>query len=190
MLFEQGKSEEAMAELAQALGKPVDDMTLTFTQNTEEAYRSAGLTVAEAKMTALYQSTKTELLGFRHLADHLRNLRKFDIAAGNDGDAQSSRDLQLAIAREVQNGGFIVDTLLAMTIEKGVLKEINTPESQARLKEIEEQRRVMTEQALKIPDLMQDQSIPQSDWILYFDRSKLFGEQAANEWILRKYPDR
>lgn len=189
-LFDLGKSEEALTKLEQASGKPVDDMTLVFTQNTEEAYLAAGLSPVEAKMTSLYKSTKTELIGFRNLADQLRELRKSDAAAGNDAAVQSSRDLQINMAREIQNGGFIVDSLVAMAVEKGVLREIDTQNSRDRMAEMDQQRKSMTDDSLKIPALMQDPSVLPSDWDLYFDRAKLFGEKAANEWILKKYPDR
>lgn len=189
-LFDLGKSSDAISELAQASGKPVDDMTLVFSQNTEEAYLAAGLSPVEAKMTSLFQSSKIELIGLRQLTDHLRDLRKSDAAAGNAEAVQSSRDLQIAMAREIQNGGFIVDSMVAMVVEKRALREIDTQESRARLLELDQQKKSMNDDALRIPTLMQDPTVLPSDWNLYFDRAKLFGEKAANEWILEKYPDR
>jgi hypothetical protein len=41
---------------------------------------------------------------------------------------------------------------------------------------------------MKIPPLMADGSVPESDWLLYFDRVRLFGENAANSWLLEKHP--
>jgi hypothetical protein len=40
----------------------------------------------------------------------------------------------------------------------------------------------------QVTELMKDPAVPESDWMLYFDRVKLFGETAANDWMLEKYP--
>ena len=31
---------------------------------------------------------------------------------------------------------------------------------------------------------MESSAVPENDWLLYFDRVKLFGEKAANDWLL------
>ncbi len=36
---------------------------------------------------------------------------------------------------------------------------------------------------------MENATVPESDWLLYFDRAKLFGERAAMDWMLGKHPE-
>ncbi len=83
----------------------------------------------------------------------------------------------------------MVDSLIAMSIEKGVLKEMDSPEARARMEEIELQKNSMVEDAGRITAMMQTSAAPENDWLLYFDRFKLFGEKAANDWLLGKYPE-
>lgn len=189
VLFDLGKTDEAFAELSQGLGKPINDLTKDSCQNTEEAYLAAGFSPAEAKMSAMAQSSKQLLLEFRNLADHLQAQRKSDASAGNLEAVQASRDIQMEIASRLQDGGFVVDQLVAMVVEKGVLKEIDSPETQARLDEMAEQKETMSEEVARIEALLKSSTVPEGDWLLYFDRVKLFGERAATRWMLGKYPD-
>lgn len=188
-LFDLGKNNEAVAELSQSVGKPIRDYTALSGQNVEEAYLAAGFSPVEAKATSLYQSTKTLLLQMRNVADGLKKQRASDESAGDDAAVQSSRDIQMRMAGELQEGGFIVDSLVAMALEKGVLREIDSPEARARMEEMELQKKSMVDQAHRVSALLENADVSESDWLLYFDRAKLFGENAANEWLLEKHPD-
>jgi hypothetical protein len=189
-LFDLGKSGEAMAELAQAAGKPVDDKTLLVAQNTQEAYLAAGMSPLEAKMISLLQVRKGDLIALRTLADSLQAQRKSDAAAGDDAAVRSSREIQTTMVREIQKSGCILDVMVAFALEKGMLQEIDTPEARARLEEIDREKKSISADTQKIQTLMQDPVVPEDDWILYLDRVKSFGEKAANDWIIAKYPDR
>lgn len=39
-------------------------------------------------------------------------------------------------------------------------------------------------------ELMKDPEVGENDWLLYFDRVKIFGEAAANDWMTERYPGR
>ncbi len=188
-LFDLGKNDEALAALSQSVGKPIRDYTILSSQNDEEAYLAAGFPPLQAKMTALFHSTKPHLIQMRNLVDGMKKQRESAGLAGDDAAVQSSRDIQLQLAGQVQQGGFLVDSLVAMVLEKKVLKEIDTPEANTRIEEIDLQRKSLNDSAEKISPLMQTSAIPESDWLLYFDRAKLFGENAANDWMLGKHPD-
>lgn len=188
-LFDLGKNDEAFASLSQFAGKPIRDYTVLSSQDVEEAYLAAGFSPIEAKTISLYQSSKSLVLEMRAVADGLKKMRENHQSAGDDEAVQSSRDIQLQMAREAQNGGFLVDSLIAISIEKRVFKEIDTPEARARMEEMELQKNSMTEGTNRVSALMENAYVPESDWLLYFDRAKLFGEKAANDWMLGKYPD-
>lgn len=188
-LFDLGKNEEAIATLSQCASKPIRDYTVLSCQDDEEAYLAAEFPPLEAKMTAIYQSTKPLLMQVRHLADGLKVQRESDGLAGDNAAVQSSRDLQLQLAGNIPQSGFLVDSLVAMVIEERVLKEMDSPEALARVEEIEKQRNSMVENSKRITALMETSAVPENDWLLYFDRAKLFGEKAANDWMLERHPD-
>jgi hypothetical protein len=189
LLFDLGKNDEALAALSQSAGTPIRDYTILSCQDVEEAYLAAGFSPLEAKMSSLSQSTKPHLIQMRNVMDGLKKQRASDESAGNDAAVQSSRDIQMQMARELTKGPFILDSLVATVLEKGVLKEIDSPEARARIEEMELQQHSMRESSKQVDALMQNPSVPEADWLLYCDRVKLFGEKAANDWMLGKYPD-
>ena len=139
-------------------------------------------------MTALFQSTKSHVIQLRGVADGLGKQRENAAAAGDEAAVQSSRDLQLQLAGQLPQGGFLVDSQVGLVLENRVLKEMDTPEARTRMEEIVQQRNSMVETSKRITALMETSAVPENDWGLYFDRAKLFGESAANDWLLGKYP--
>jgi hypothetical protein len=139
-------------------------------------------------MTALFQSTKPSIIQIRELADGLKNHRESDRAAGDDAAVQSSLDLQLQLARQLPHGGFMVDAVVGMVLEKRVLQEMDTPEARARLEEMDRQKTSMMKASAHITALMETGTVSEHDWSHDFDRTKLFGEQAANIWLLERHP--
>jgi tetratricopeptide (TPR) repeat protein len=187
-LFDLGRKDEALAEMQKVAGKPVNDFTIASAQNDEEAYLSAGYPPAKAKMAALFGSTKRELLQLRGLGDSMGQLRESYQSAGDADSAQAVRDLQIGLARQLQEGGTIVDVLVGMVVEKQALKGLDSDEQRARLEEIAQRKEYLTGNTKRVTALMDDPSVAEGDWLLFFDRAKLFGETAANEWMLEKYP--
>lgn len=61
-------------------------------------------------------------------------------------------------------------------------------EAAARLEELAQQKQSLTDRSKQVTNLMKDPAVPEGDWLLYFDRVKLFGEAAANDWMLEKHP--
>jgi hypothetical protein len=188
-LFELGKNDEAMTVMSGFSGKPIQDYTSISCQNVEEAYLSAGFSPLQAKMTSLYESSKPSIIQLRDLKKKLESQRRNDAPAGSDPALQSSRGLQLEMARQVTGGGFIVDSLVAMYLESGVLEEIDNPEARTRLDAMKQEREGLIGNAKRIHALMRNDGVAESDWLLFFDRAKLFGEKAANEWMLKKYSE-
>jgi hypothetical protein len=189
ILFDLGNNDGALAELSETFGKTMRDYNLLSQQNVEEAYLSSGYSAVEAKLATMVQATKPLLMQMPNVADGLKKQRAAAAAAGDEEGVRSSREIQLEMARQIQKGNCLLDTLLARNLEKRVLKEIGTPESQARIAELDEQTKSMRDQATKIPILMANTAVPESDWLLYFDRLKMLGEPAANAWLLEKHPD-
>lgn len=188
-LFDLGRKDEAFEELKKLTGKPVNDFTVAFAQNDEEAYLYSGFPATKSKMTALFGGTKQTMLQLRGLADSMDELRG-SYQSGGDGDsAETVRNLEIGLGQQLQQGaGTLVDELVGMVVEKKALKGLDSEETQARLEEIGQRKESITGNSKRVVALMDDPSVAESDWALYFDRAKLFGEAAANEWMLEKYP--
>jgi hypothetical protein len=80
--------------------------------------------------------------------------------------------------------------MVASAVETGALKEIGTPEARARLEELVQEKKSMDEYSRRLGTLWETSAVPESDQLLYFDRVKLFGEKAAADWLLEKFPQR
>jgi hypothetical protein len=189
VLFDLGKNDEAVAALSQSAGKPVREYNIPSGQEVEEAYLAAGFPPLEAKISSLYQITKPHLMQMRKVADGLKKERERDGSAGDEAAVQSSRDIQMRMAQELRKGPFVMDSLIAAVLELGILQEIDSPEARARIEEINLQRTSVSEGSKRISALMETSAVPENDWLLYFDRVKLFGEKAANDWMLGRYPN-
>ncbi len=187
-LFDLGRNDEALAELLQSSGKPIDDFTISSWQNDEEAYLSAGFSPVEAKMTSLYNFAKPAIIGMRQMTKKLDEVRSNHAAAGDDVMVQSMRDIQLEMGSHLQEDPTVVGVLVGLVIEKAALKGSDAPEAFARIEEIELQKKSMNDDARKVTAMIETSAVPENDWLLYFDRVKLFGEKAANDWLLGKHP--
>ena len=65
----------------------------------------------------------------RKVADGLSKLRERDQSAGDESAVQASRDIQLEMARQLREGSFIVDTIVAMVGRFKLLANIQRMES-------------------------------------------------------------
>jgi hypothetical protein len=189
-LFDLGKNDEALAALSQSAGKPISDYALFSSQNDEEALLAAGFPPLQAKLAGLFPDSPSVVFEMAQLGKSLKKQRESDVLAGNNAAIQSSLDLQLQLASQLRQGGFMVDSMVASALEKGALKEIDTPEARARLEELAQERNSVNEYNRRLILLRETNAVPESDELLYYDRVKLFGEKAAADWLLEKYPQR
>ncbi|MEO5917487.1 MAG: hypothetical protein ABIS50_24880 [Luteolibacter sp.] len=187
-LFDLGKDEEAFARLRSSAGKPLDDFTRSSWQNGEEAYASAGYSAAEAKLSSMYSLTKPEAIQSRGMGDKLVKLRQGYEAAGDHESAEMVVSAQLELARQIGDGACVVEKLVGLVHEKMVVKGDESPEADEIRADIVLRRDALVASANKVSEMMKSTAVPESDWVNYFDRTKLFGENAANDWLLEKYP--
>ncbi len=188
-LLDLGRNDEALAELLQSRGKPIQDFTMNSCQDTEEAYLTAGFSPTEAKMVSLFNAPRPELMQLNGaFIKKLDALRAGYATSGDAAALQSVRDVQVEIGSQLQEDPDVVGNLLGILNEKNALKGMDDPESVARMEEIEQQKKSLVADAMKVRTMMENSTVPDDEWRLYFDRFKLFGEKAANEWLLEKYP--
>lgn len=189
-LFDLGRADEALAELLSMTGKPIDDYSISSCQNDEEAYASAGFSSLEAKITSIFSGKKPSLMKMgAPLVKNLDAMRSAYETAGDQAGVDSIRQIHSEIGTQLRNGGSLVDELVGTVHEKAALKGLESPEAEERLREIEQRKAALTASARRIPALMENPAVSEGDWVSYFDRVKLFGEQAANGWMLERYPE-
>ncbi len=189
-LFDLGRGEEAFGELLRMSGKPIDDYTISSCQNDEEAYVAAGFSTIEGKITSLYSGTKPSLMKLGGpLVKNLDAMRETYEASGDTAGVESIRRIQSELGARLRNGSGVVDELIGIIHEKAALKGLESPEATDQLRQIEQRKAALVDASRSIPKLMENPAVPESDWISYFDRTKLFGEKAANGWILERYPE-
>lgn len=73
-------------------------------------------------MATLFNAMNFYSMQMPNVANGLKKLPVRDQAA-----VQASRDIQLEMARQVENGGFVVDQMVAALLESRVFKEIDSP---------------------------------------------------------------
>lgn len=188
-LFDLGRADEAVGEMAGAMAGNPTDYTSEFWQNDEEAFLSAGYTPLEAKLSSMYGSTKVSLLQVRQASGHLTSLREGYEASGNTAGAESLRGLQRDLALQLRESGrSTIDLAVATVIEKASLKGLESDEAVTQRAAIQKRWDTERESALKVGGILERGAVSDTDMSLYADRVKAFGESPANDWLLKKYP--
>lgn len=190
-LMDLGRDQEAIAELSQSAGKPIDNFIVKSCQSVEEAFLSAGYSPLESKTAALFGANSPELLQLANpVWKKLESLRLGYESAGNAVDAQALRDLQTRIGHSLQQNSTAVESVIGIAYEKNAWKGLDSPEALAYLQELALRREAIVEKSQQVDELRKDAAVPESDWLLYLDRIKIFGEQAANDWMLQRHASR
>jgi hypothetical protein len=190
-LLDMGRDQEAIAELSQSAGKPIDSFLVKSCQSAEEAFLSAGYSPLESKAAALFGANSPELVKLAGpIWKKLETLRLGYESAGNDPDAQSLRDIQTRIGQSLQQNSTTLESVIGIAYEKNAWQGLDSPEALAHLQELALRKDAVVGRSKQMEELRKDAAVPDSDWLLYLDRVKIFGEHAANDWMLQKYPGR
>ena len=195
--FKAGQTEQALQELATAGGKAgFNNHLLDFIQNTEEAYRAAGYSDAEAKVVACNSALLPELLPFKQLGQALVELAKRYEQAGDAASAQAVRDMGLNLGRRLEQPSQVtlIHELVGRAIERMVLGSMNqnTPYAatgqtvQNQMDALAARRKqdsALFAQAEPLLNTMSDQGLAH-----YYDRLKIYGEVSALRWVIAQTP--
>lgn len=196
--FKAGRTDQAVQELIAADGKQkFEDYLPDRIQNDEEAYLSAGYSLAESEAVAVCQrSDLPRPTDLRELIHDMRNLANSYQQEGDAASAQALMQMILGLGERYRNspqGRCVVIQNVGMSIESFALATMD-PSSpcgsvgqtvQDRLNQIHEQfaaHDALGEQFTALLPTMSDQ-----DWIGYCDRMKTSGEDAAWLWLIGKY---
>lgn len=196
--FKAGQTDQAVQELTAASGKPqFQDFTLNRMQDDEEAYLSAGYSVAEAETIA------SRSLELPYLSD-VKQLGRDTIALANTyGQSGDQNSAQAALQMAMNMGQTLLDApssssalisqLVGMSIERLALGAMdpNSPYGQSG-QTVQDQLNQLTQNRAAIQDLTQQAeslmpTMSDQDWITYTNRRLIFGEVAALQWVVSKY---
>ena len=195
--FNSGQIDQGVQELTAASGKQqFQDFTLDRWKDDEEAYLSAGYSAAEAEYLAMSQFPLPQLAPVKQLGQDLVDLANAYNQSGDQASAQAT--LQMAVnlgQRYVPStaGEAVIDQLVGLAVERMAFSAMD-PNSlygdsgqtvQDHLNQIAQQRAALkasVDQAGSLLETMSDQV-----WINYTERWMIFGEQAANQWLVSRF---
>ncbi len=195
--FKSGQSDQAVQELLNATKKPkFQEYMGDFIQNSEEAYRAAGYSVAESKAASGYSVQLPQLGQFKDLGRRVGDLANLYRQAGDESSAQATMQFGVTLAQrlsEASSPKVIITELVGQAIERQFLESMNPalPYDNAgrtvkdRLDELTQSRNAIKDLAKQGQRLVE--MLPEQDLISYFDRIKVAGEREALRWIMERH---
>jgi hypothetical protein len=192
--FKSGQTALAVQELSAASGKlQMQDYSMEFVQNAEEAYRAAGYSESEAKMIAMSSLLLPHLAQMRDLGRSISDLVSSYREAGDQASADEALQMACKLGQrfDQQTREPLISQLVGAAIERTALSAMDPASPYAngtvndRLAEMTQQRASMKQLTQQFDSLQPMMSA--DDWSHYADRQRLFGEKAALQWLAEKY---
>jgi len=194
--FKSGQTGQAVQELNTASGKPnFQDYSWDFVQNAAEAWRSAGYSEAETSMVATWQLQLPHLIELKILNQNIVDLANSYAQSGDAGSAQAALQMDVNLGQQLDSTPTspLINQLVGLAIERNALGAMdpNSPygtDGQT----VQDQLDQLTQLKTTIHDLvnrseaLQETMSPQ-DWISYNERTMMFGEMNALQWLMGKY---
>lgn len=195
--FKAGQTAQALQELTAAAGKQnYQDYSLDFAQNAEEAYLNAGYSEAEAEGVSMSGVLLPQLAELKQVGVSLGELATSYRQAGDDASAQEAVQMALNLAQRLDPGGpggeFTINNLVGIAVERIAL---NTMDPAAPFGDagqtVQDQINALVQQRADIKTVNEqvDAVLPtfsDQDLASYYERIKLFGVQAAQQWVVAK----
>jgi cell division protein FtsL len=195
--FNSGQIDQGVQELTAASGKQqFQDYTLDRWKDDEEAYLSAGYSAADAGYLSTFQLALPQLAPVRQLGVDLVDLANAYSQSGDQSSAQAALQMAVNLGQRydaTSAGEAVLDQLVGIAIERMALSAMN-PSSpygdngqtvQDQLSQLAQQRTALKALGQQVELLLPTMS--DQDWINYTDRWMIFGELAANQWLVNKH---
>jgi hypothetical protein len=193
--FKAGRTDDAVKELEAAYAKPkIQDYLADRAQDAEEAYRSAGYSEAEAKLTGMMWVELPHLSQLKQLTQQVVDLAASYRQAGDEASAQAALQIGSSLGQRLATGqSTLIQDLVGIAVEKMALSSMDPASPYGsggqtvkdRLDQLQQQRQAI--KALAGPSEGLLQSIPEQDVASYFERLKVFGEYSTMQWLVAKY---
>lgn len=195
--FKAGQPELALQEFGAALEKPnLQDYLRDSIQNTEEAYRLAGYSEAEAKTFAMNGLRLRHWAEVQRLGADLLSLGHNYRQAGDESSAQAAFQMAAQLAARVDQPGSltILPSYIGIMVQRDVLQSMDPTSPygtggqtvQDRIDALNQRYSALGGRAKQVREILP--TLPDADFVNYMDRTLLLGEEAAQGWLLNKYP--
>jgi tetratricopeptide (TPR) repeat protein len=193
--FKSGQNDQAVHEMLSAANKPIQDYALDFIQNSEEAYRSAGYSDAEAKAIATSYLLLPQLTEFKQVGLSLVDLAKAYRQAGDEASAQATLQMASNFGQQIDGSGTLtlIQSIVGIAVQQNVLKAMdpNSPFGDSG-QTVQNQIDALNQRRASLKDLTaQAQAVlptlSEPDLNTYFDRLKLFGEVLTMRWAVSRF---
>jgi serine/threonine protein kinase len=195
--FRAGQTNLAVQELAEATRKPAFRAELApMLQAVEEVNLSAGMAAHEAKMAALAEcGLMPHLALMRELANAMEAAARQYREQGDSTAAESLAGMGLVLGNHLETGGgsqTVMSQLVGMVIEKMFVRQLD-PNSRDPLGRrvgevsaaIEQHHQTLKSYRAMTPRVILNMS--RAELATYFERVKLYGEEAALSWLKAKH---
>jgi len=194
--FKTGQTDQAVKELFAASQKTkFQDYSREFRQNAEEAYRAAGWSDVEAMAMAYYTAPLMHMSELRQAGPKLVELAGLYRQAGDEASAQAAEQIGLNLSQRLAGPGqsSFIHEQYGMAIERSILRAMDansilagTGETvQNRFDALTQRRNVLAQYGQVHNELLP--TLPNEDIARFFERSKIFGEEAAVQWLIKTY---
>jgi len=194
--FKTGQANQAVQELIAASGRAhFQDYSADSVQNDEEAWRTAGYSVAESKTLASMLLVLPHLIQLKQLSQEMVSLANSYRQTGDEASAQAALQMGFNLGQRLDGspGQALISQLVGIAIQSIALRamEPNSPFGSGgqtvkdQLDELTRQRAAIRELTSQFDSLQQRMS--DQDWISYKDRWRAFGEMAALRWMIGKH---
>jgi RNA polymerase sigma factor (sigma-70 family) len=194
--FKTGQTDKAVQELIDASGRAqFQDYSADSVQNDEEAWRTAGYSVAESKTLASMLLVLPHLIQLKQLSQEMVSLANSYRQAGDETSAQAALQMGFNLGQRLDGspGQALITQLVGMAIQGIALRAMdpNNPFGgggqtvKDQLDELTRQRASIRELTSQFDSLQQRMS--DQDWISYKDRWRAFGELSALRWMIGKH---
>lgn len=195
--FKSGESDKALEQFRNAGTKSsLNDYSIEFIQNAEEAFRNAGYSEADAKGIATSTILLPQLSQLKQAGVDLLELAGHYQQSGDEAQAREARQLALHLADMLQDGSqqkFIINQLVGISIERKVLNTLDPNTAydnsgrtvQQRIDEIAQNRKNLNANVGPIENLLP--IMTPADQTAFYDRIRIYGEKSAMQWAVGKY---
>jgi hypothetical protein len=199
--FKNGNPDAAVQELMAASGKSQFDAFLTESKlDEEDLFFSSGYSTLDSaqESSGWYQDDATELATYKQLAMGMGDLQKQYLAAGDASSAVNLAQMGMTLGNQINGGDsgkYFINQLVGMSIEANSVRQLDqntsydfldgqTPAQV--LQQLKDQKTALRNLSQNFqaayPSLMPDEITS------YIERSKIYGETAAKQWVVQQHP--
>jgi hypothetical protein len=200
--FKNGQNDAAANELLAATSKSqFDDFTMQSRLDEEELTQCGGksaLASAKTSLTAVASDILPELATLKRLAQSISELQKQKLAAGDTNSAENLSKIELSLANRFFDGDSgkpLINQLVGIAIERMALSELDqnasydflngeTPQQVSQ--ELKQQKTAFSQLAKNFQAAYP--TLTDEEMTSYLQRSKIYGETAAMQWVVQQHP--